>query len=214
MMRYLVEITEWAGPRLVIAVALLILSGCGVSLGQEAPAECGFGSGTPMSYAGRSTTAELDVQEVVGDPMSIEPADIYITRDAFRQGEVQGRLVCAIYVNHPGFIEITVHPGDRAGSWRSRHSRPRPTNGMTRDDAIDAARRAVPDGDGWKLLVAVAGPIGEVMPGYDGSELEQRLPGKHWIWRVFLARGDRGVQVWIDDVDGTVYGEIESPILN
>ena len=41
-----------------------------------------------------------------------DPADIYITRDAFDQGEHHGRLVCAVFVNDPGFVEITVHPED------------------------------------------------------------------------------------------------------
>ncbi len=44
--------------------------------------------------------------------MSDDAADIYITRDAFDQGENHGRLVCAVFVDHPGFVEITVHPAD------------------------------------------------------------------------------------------------------
>jgi hypothetical protein len=102
------------GARLVIgSLAFLLLSGCTtLSSGQEAPESCGFADGTALSYAGRSTTAALGVQEVVGDPMSNDPADIYITRDKFDQGELHGRLVCAIFVNQPGFVEITVHPAD------------------------------------------------------------------------------------------------------
>ena len=46
------------------------------------------------------------------DPMSDDPADIYVTRDTFNQGELHGRLVCAIFVNDPGFVEVTVHPED------------------------------------------------------------------------------------------------------
>ncbi len=103
-----------------LLLATVALMGCGVSveqvvgggIGVEAPPGCGFPVGTALSYAGRSTTAALGVQEVVGDPMSDEPADIYITRDAFDQGELHGRLVCAIYVNDPGFVETTVHPAD------------------------------------------------------------------------------------------------------
>ncbi|MDQ3149181.1 MAG: hypothetical protein M3Q38_04560, partial [Chloroflexota bacterium] len=64
------------------------------------------------SYAGRSTTAALNVEEVVGDPLSDDPADIYITRDKFDQGDLHGRLVCTTYVDQGGFIEITVHPAD------------------------------------------------------------------------------------------------------
>src|SRR5919106_3689894 len=80
--------------------------------GVEAPVACGFPEGTALSFAGRSTTAALDVQEVVGDPMSEEVADIYITRDAFDQGELHGRLVCAVFVDVAGFVEVTVHPDD------------------------------------------------------------------------------------------------------
>ena len=68
--------------------------------------------GTALSYAGRSTTSALNVQEVVGDPMSDDLADIYITRDKFDQGDLHGRLVCAIFLDQPSFVEITVHPAD------------------------------------------------------------------------------------------------------
>lgn len=91
--------------------AIAVLTGCGALGGQEAPESC-FSDGTALSYAGRTTTAALNVQEVVGDPMSHELADIYITRDKFDQGDLHGRLVCAIFVDHPGFVEVTVHPAD------------------------------------------------------------------------------------------------------
>lgn len=80
--------------------------------GVEAPEACGFPPGTPLSYAGRSTTAELDVQEVVGDPLSFEPADIYITSEKQEQANGRrGRLVCAIFVSSD-FVEVTMHPED------------------------------------------------------------------------------------------------------
>ena len=97
----------------------------------EAPAACGFPPGTALSFAGRSTTAALDVQEVVGDPMSTEPADIYITRDAFDQGQHHGRLVCAIYVQDPTFVEITVAS---IGRW----------SGLLADARADGRSHAVP----------------------------------------------------------------------
>ena len=76
------------------------------------PDACGFAEGAVLEYAVRATTAGLDVQEVVGDPMSDDLADIYVTRDKFDQGEHHGRLVCAIFVDQPDFVEITVHPED------------------------------------------------------------------------------------------------------
>jgi len=100
-------------PGAILAI-VLGLAGCqlaGAPLGQEAPEAC-FPVGTALSFAGRSTTAALGVQEVVGDPLSDDPADIYITRDKFDQGDLHGRLVCAIFVGNSGFIEITVHPAD------------------------------------------------------------------------------------------------------
>jgi hypothetical protein len=105
---------------LALGLISVTLAGCGAvaitaGTGTEAPADCGFPPGTPLEFAGRSTTAALGVQEVAGDPMSDDPADIYITRDRFEQGELHGRLVCAIYINDPGFVEITVHPADGGG---------------------------------------------------------------------------------------------------
>ncbi|HYI67195.1 MAG TPA: hypothetical protein VEW95_09745 [Candidatus Limnocylindrales bacterium] len=81
--------------------------------GVEAPEACGFPDGTALSYAGRSTTSALDVQEVVGDPMSDDPADIYVTWDRIDWGGWgRVRLVCAIFVEPAGFVEVTVHPKD------------------------------------------------------------------------------------------------------
>lgn len=97
--------------RFAIVLAIAALTGC-ATLGGDGPPESCFSDGRALSYAGRSTTAALNVQEVVGDPMSHELADIYITRDKFDQGDLHGRLVCAIFVGQPGFIEITVHPAD------------------------------------------------------------------------------------------------------
>ena len=91
-------------------------SASAVAGGPEAPERCGFPPGTPLEFAGRSTYAELRVGDAKGDsgdPMSDEPADIYITRDTFNQGELHGRLVCAIFVGaNEGFVEITIHPDD------------------------------------------------------------------------------------------------------
>lgn len=68
-----------------IVSAFLFLTGCGMlPTGQEAPESCEFLDGTALSYAGSSTTAVLGVQEVMGDPMSDDPADIYITRGRVR----------------------------------------------------------------------------------------------------------------------------------
>ena len=113
--------------RVMLLVAILGLSGCrlaagtlpgsqGVTPSGSSAAGDGscFGPDVALEFAGRSTTAELGVQEAEGDPMSTHPADIYITRDKFHEGIHYGRLVCAIYVDDGGFIEYTVHPEDQS----------------------------------------------------------------------------------------------------
>ena len=85
------------------------------------------------------------------DPMSDEPADIYITRDPITQegwGPL-GRFVCAIFVGeNEGFVEITMHPED----WGLYSPVPRPgepANGLSADEATEAARAGLPQGDEW-----------------------------------------------------------------
>ena len=178
---------------LATLVSLLALSGCGAVAGPEAPQACGFPDGAALSYAGRSTTSALGVQEGVGDPMSDDPADIYITRDRFDQGQLNGRLVCAIYVNPPGFVEVTVHPADdgRVGGAPEAPPEPEP---LASDEVeivthcgLDFARveyegqtwkfdvRDEPNAPpGWGSNTAVIrlrpGPNGPIAIGPDGSE--------------------------------------------
>lgn len=187
-----------------------LLTGCGTLVLREAPASCGFPAGTALSYAGRSTTATLGVQEVVGDPMSHDPADIYITRDAFDQGEHHGRLVCAIFVEAPDFVEVTVHPADDGRIAAPQHvpALP-PPDGISRQEALDAALGSVPEADAWEVRAVTAGPVDEVGSMWQFDEELGDLPPDLWVWRVYLVRGDRGVDVAIDFVDGTVYGDVE-----
>ena len=177
--------------------------------GEEAPEACGFPPGTALEFAGRSTTAELNVQEVVGDAMSDDPADIYITRDAFDQGELRGRLVCAIFVDTPGFVEVTVHPED-GGRVEPATAAPEPippADGIAEDEAVEIARAELPEPDEWELGVTEAGPIGQVMGGtYLEQDWGRELPGDLWVWRVFFVRGDEGIDVVIDYLDGSVLG--------
>lgn len=184
----------------------------------EAPPECGFPRGTPLEFSGRASTAALDVQEVVGDPTSTEPADIYITREAFDQGELHGRLVCAIFVHDPGFVEVTVHPedGGRFVPPTPFPSVPAPSGGVSELTASDVALAHVGDADVWQLVVVESGPVGLLLPSVleDGRyEWAIDLSPDRWIWRVHLVRGDEGVDVVIDYLDGTVLGTA-SYILN
>ena len=183
-------------------VASLILTGCATLFsGQEAPEACGFAEGTALSYAGRSTTAALDVQEVVGDPMSNDPADIYVTRDKFGQGALHGRLVCAVYVGQ-NFVEITVHPADGgrfvAAPMPSMSPSPLPSGfvEIVTHCGLDFVRieyegqlwRFDADGqpnppDGWGFNTTVVelrpGPNGPIVIGPNGSE-----------WHLILAEPD------------------------
>ena len=177
----------------------------------EAPAACGFPPGTALSFAGRSTTAALDVQEVVGDPMSTEPADIYITRDAFDQGQHHGRLVCAIYVQDPGFVEVTVHPSDGGRAFSPTPEPtvgPTPSHGVSVDVAVAAARAALPDAGPWNLGAVRAIQLWQLNPGWEQYEWADGLSRDRWVWSAFFSSGDRGVEVVLDYVDGTVLGSI------
>ena len=177
----------------------------------EAPEACGFPAGTALEYAGRSTTAELDVQEVVGDPMSDDPADIYITSEAFDQGDLHGRLVCANFVNDPGFVEVTVHPedGGRFVEPTPYPSVPTPAGKITRDDAVEIAIAHVTEPGEWEVVHVEAGPIGRILPHVledDHYAWAAELLPDVWVWRVHLVLGDRGIDVIVDYLDGAVLG--------
>lgn len=146
---------------------------------------------------------------MVGDPMSDDPADIYITRDKFDQGELHGRLVCAVYAGQ-NFVEVTVLPAD-GGRFTAEPvpSAPAPSEGISRNDAADAARDVLPDGEEWEVLVVEAGPLGQVETLWELYDWAHDLSADLWVWRVFLVRGDRGATVMIDFVDGSVYGVVE-----
>jgi len=179
--------------------------------GPAAPAECGFAPGTALEFAGRSTYAALGVGDAAGasvDPMSDDPADIYVTRDTFNQGELHGRLVCAIFVNDPGFVEVTVHPEDW-GRFTPVPEPGEPSNGISESDAAEAARDGLPEPDEWAIQVWEAGPIGDFYPDWKDHDWGRGLSADHWVWIVEAVRGDRGMGLFIDYVDGTVLGTID-----
>jgi len=187
--------------------------------GHGAPEACGFAPGAALEFAGRATTAGLGVQEVQGDPMSNDPADIYVTRDAFDQGELHGRLVCAIYVNPPGFVEITVHPDDMPEVVEEPPAPAEPPpDGISAEEAMAVAREALAEGPDhdrapwegdWEVGPAQAGPIDQAVFGRGSWNWARDLPPDLWVWSVYHSRGDRAAQVIIDFVDGTVYGIAE-----
>ncbi|HJP70618.1 MAG TPA: hypothetical protein VJ975_02775 [Candidatus Limnocylindria bacterium] len=160
----------------------------------------------------------LGVQEVVDDPMSDDLADIYITRDEFDQGELHGRLVCAIYPESAGFVEVTVVPE----GWELGGARPpdpptpeptpipeRPSNGIAQSDAIAIARAVARHPDAEVGYVS-DGPAAEALMGLQGIEWAARIPTDGWLWQVtFRYDNGEGTTVLIDYVDGTVYGSFD-----
>lgn len=175
----------------------------------EAPAACGFPDGTALEYAGRSTTAALGVQEVPGDPMSDDPADVYVTRDAFDQGSLHGRLVCAIFVEQPDFVEVTVHPDDVPPP-TPEPSAPEPSGGIGEAEATEIALDAADADVAWGVAVAVAGPVFRVAPYWLDPMRGPALDAETWVWRIFLVSGDRGLDVIVDYVDGSIRATAES----
>ena len=181
----------------------------------EAPERCDFPAGAALEFAGRSTYAELRVGDAKGDsgdPMSDEPADIYITRDPItREGSGQlGRFVCAIFVGeNEGFVEITMHPDD----WDRYTPVPEPgepANGLSADEAIEAARAGLPDGDEWHVNPYGAGPIEDFLPpDYRDDDWVRELSAGQWVWAVSARRGTQDIYMFIDYVDGTVFGRVE-----
>ena len=202
--------------RTTIRVALTVVVGMGASSSgilptDEATEPCEFPPGTALEFAGRATTAELGVEEVPGDPLSDEPADIVITREEYVQGDQHGRLVCAYYVNE-NFVEVTIHPDDLEPVVEGPEQPvPEPAEGISEEEAVAIGRAEVPEGDAWRLAVAEAGPIEQVMYGAQAfHDWARDLPADTWAWRVFLVRDGEGATVIIDYADGTVYGLINS----
>src|SRR4029078_5670144 len=140
-----------------------------------------------------------------------EPADIYITRDAFDQGQHHGRLVCAIYVKNPAFVEATV-PRSAGGRVFSPTPEPTvgptPSQGVSVDVAVAAARAALPDAGPWNLGTVRAIQLWQLNPVWEQYEWADGLSRDRWVWSAFFSRGDRGAEVVLDYVDGTVLGSI------
>ena len=75
-------------------------------------------------------------------------------------------LVCAVFVNVPGFVEVTVHPedGGRFVPPTPYPSVTAPPGGISKVAATDIARAEVPEPSEWDIAHVEAGPIGRVEP--------------------------------------------------
>jgi hypothetical protein len=51
----------------------------------------------------------------------------------------------------------------------------------------------------------MSGPLGQIDVMWETTEWSRDLSVDLWVWRVFLTRGDRGAEVMIDFVDGSVH---------
>lgn len=196
-------------------VLMIVISACNLlPFGEQsqAPPACGFPDGTALAYAGRSTTSALGVQEAVGDVMSDDPADIYITRDEFDQGELHGRLVCAIYVDQPDFVEVTVHPGDLEPLPEPTPAATAPPNGISGQEATGIAFAEVEDPQAWDVFGVQAGPLATFLPDFEDYEWSRDLSPDRWVWVVAFVQGDQSVDVYVDFVEGTVLGKLEGII--
>ena len=195
------------GTRPALLLAATAMTGCGLLSGPAAPEACGFPDGTVLEFAGRATTSALGLVEVADDPiLSIEPADIYITRDRFTQGDLQGRLVCAIYVTQSGFTEITIHPDDLPVPDEPEAPAPRPEDGITRQEAVDVALEEVPEGEDWELWGALPAVVSELGLSVDSAPWSAKLTDDRWVWLVQFAREDVMLNVYVDYLDGSVLG--------
>jgi hypothetical protein len=85
-----------------------------------------------------------------------------------------------------------------------------PANGLSADEATEAARADLPGGDEWRVHVHGAGPIEEFLaPDYRDDDWVRELPAHQWVWTFSAERGTQAMLMFIDYVDGTVVGTIE-----
>lgn len=206
--------------RFVAPVVGSALAACGLlpETPVPPPKECGFPEGAPLAFAGRSTTGALDVQQHLGDPLASHPADIYITRDEIDGPAGKGQAVCMILVDQPTFVEITLvpegwdletgRPPPESGAAEPSEPGPppQPEDGLARDDAIGIARAAFPHVEDWEVY-AFYGPATEMLGGIEMFEGAQAIPADRWLWSLnFMSGSSTGTWVYLDYVDGTVYG--------
>lgn len=89
-------------------------------------------------------------------------------------------------------------------------SPPAPSEGISRNDAIEAARDAASDmvAEEWQVGAVTAGPLGQVVPELEHYEWARDLPTDLRVWRVGLVSGDLSALVVTDFIDGSVYGVV------
>jgi hypothetical protein len=89
-------------------------------------------------------------------------------------------------------------------------SPPAPSEGISRADAIEAAREAASQmvAEEWQIGAVTAGRLGQVVPEFENYEWARDLPTDLRVWRVGLVSGELSALVVTDFVDGSVYGVV------
>jgi hypothetical protein len=65
------------------------------------------------------------------------------------------------------------------------------TDGISRNEAVDVARDALRQaGVDWDVVLAEAGPLGQVRPGWEEAEWGHGLAADMPVWRVVMAAGE------------------------
>jgi hypothetical protein len=91
-----------------------------------------------------------------------------------------------------------------------RVSLPGQSAGISRTDAIEAARDAASDvvAEDWQVDGVTQGALGQVMPDREHYDWARVLPGDLPVLRINFVSGDIGAIVVLDSTDGTVYGVV------
>jgi hypothetical protein len=87
---------------------------------------------------------------------------------------------------------------------------PAPSEGISRNEAVEAARDAASNmvADEWQVRAATAGLLGQVVPESEKYEWARDLPRDLRVWRVSFVSGDLSALVVTDFIDGRVYGVV------
>jgi hypothetical protein len=109
-----------------------------------------------------------------------------------------------------GLAIVLILSGCAAPTVRSSaHASPRSsasTDGISRNEAVDLARDALRGaGQDWDIVLAEAGPLGQVSPGWAELDWGRGLSADRQVWRVVTVAGELSAEVVIDFVDGSVY---------
>ena len=74
---------------------------------------------------------------------------------------------------------------------------------------MEVARSAMQEaGEGWDVVLAEAGPLERIRPGWQDYDWGRGLSADLSVWRVVMVAGELTAEVLIDHMDGSVYGSV------